>query len=115
MTSKQGYTAIKLDMEKAYDRLDWQFIKKCFTNLGFSENGKLDYGILYYNEFLCSYKWLPRDPFRPGRGITKGTLYPPTFSLFVRNIWGDFYSTERITRNQGLALEWQNIVFLYHT
>lgn len=34
---KFGYTAIKLDMEKAYDRIDWNFITKCFQNLGFAD------------------------------------------------------------------------------
>lgn len=29
--------AIKMDMKKAYYRLGWEFISKCFTNLGFSD------------------------------------------------------------------------------
>lgn len=29
--------AIKLDMEKAYDGLEWQFIGTCLSHLGFSE------------------------------------------------------------------------------
>lgn len=28
---------IKLYMENAHYRLDWQYIKKCFTNLGFAD------------------------------------------------------------------------------
>lgn len=34
-SNKKGYMAIKLDIEKAYDRLEWNFIKKCFADLGF--------------------------------------------------------------------------------
>lgn len=26
---------LKLDMRKAYDKLEWDFIKKCFSDLGF--------------------------------------------------------------------------------
>ena len=32
---KSGYMVVKLDMEKAYDRLEWDFIKVILTKLGF--------------------------------------------------------------------------------
>lgn len=34
--------AIKLEMEKAYDKLEWKFIKKCITDLGFLKYGQLE-------------------------------------------------------------------------
>lgn len=34
---KYGYMTIKLEMEKTYDRLDWQFVRKCFTDFGFAD------------------------------------------------------------------------------
>lgn len=33
----KGYMAIKLEMGKAYDRFDCDFIRKCFIDLGFSD------------------------------------------------------------------------------
>lgn len=36
--TKVGYKTIKLDMKKAYVKLDWNFISKCFQDLGFSYN-----------------------------------------------------------------------------
>lgn len=33
--SKGGYIASKLDMEKTYGRLDYNFIGKCFDHIGF--------------------------------------------------------------------------------
>lgn len=34
--SKHGLVAIKLDMKKAYDNLEWSFIEKCLNDLAFS-------------------------------------------------------------------------------
>lgn len=31
------FEKIKLDLEKVYVHLDWDFVKKCFTCLGFSD------------------------------------------------------------------------------
>jgi len=35
LKSKQAWFALKIDMEKAYDRLEWDFVLQCFTELGF--------------------------------------------------------------------------------
>lgn len=33
--TKTGYLVLKLDMGKAYDRLNWEFIRKCFQDVGY--------------------------------------------------------------------------------
>jgi hypothetical protein len=37
MWSKVGFMGIKLDMSKAYDRVEWEFIEVVMRKLGFSE------------------------------------------------------------------------------
>ena len=34
---KESYIAIKLDMSKAYDRVEWCFLKKVMERMGFNE------------------------------------------------------------------------------
>ena len=67
---KTTWTAIKLDMKKAYDRLEWDFINKCLQELGFHPKwiqwilkciSSVSYSLLIDGE--------PKGFFQPMRGI----------------------------------------------
>ena len=40
-----GHVALKLDMSKAYDRLEWGFLKKIMEKMGFYPMDMVDNGV----------------------------------------------------------------------
>lgn len=75
---KEGYMAIKLDMSKAYDRLEWGFLKVMLGKMGFSDHWvklvmasitSVSYNIVHGDRSL--------GPIFPSRGIRQGDPLSP--------------------------------------
>ena len=78
INGKQAWVALKLDMEKAYDRLEWPFVRKCLERLGFHSKW-----IQWITKCITSISYLllvndePSSLIRPTRGIRQGDPLSP--------------------------------------
>ena len=82
-----GHLALKSNISKAYDRLEWVFLKKVMERMGFHSRWvgwimecvqSVTYSVLINGE--------PSESITPTRGIRQGDPLPPTFSFFARKV-----------------------------
>lgn len=75
---KDGYMAIKVDMEKAYDRLEWSFIHKVLQAFQFPQHlTKLTMSCVTTTSISVLVNGSKLDNFLPSRGIRKGDPISP--------------------------------------
>lgn len=75
---KQGYIAMKIDLEKAYDLLNWDYIFVCLQTFGFSSQRiSLIKNCITLVSFSLLTNGSAQGYFKPSRGIRQGDLLSP--------------------------------------
>lgn len=55
---KKGFMAIKVDFEKVYDRLQWDFVHIALADIGVPKSIQVLYHEVYYSSVhKCPFKW----------------------------------------------------------
>jgi hypothetical protein len=76
--------ALKLDFEKAFDLLNWDYIKGCLTKFGFDPHWiNLTMECITSASFSIMFNGRPKGYFYPSRGIRQGDPFVLIFLFCV--------------------------------
>ena len=103
---KTGEMALKLDMSKAYDRVEWTCLDKIMEKLGFVEHWRrLIMRCVSTVSYAININGRPRGRIIPSRGIRQGDpLSPYLFFLCAEGLLALIKSSVKSGSLEGLAV-----------
>jgi len=86
--NKKGYVAFKLDLEKAFDNVNWDFLNYCLHDFGFLDiTIKLIMHCVLSSTFSILWNDNKMPPFKPSHGLRQGDpLSPYHFILCMEKL-----------------------------
>ena len=88
---KEGCMAIKIDLEKAYDRMEWRFIRDTLSLFRFSSRlSSLIKSYVTSSSISVLFNGDALDPFLPSRGIKQKDPLSPYLFILCMEILGVF-------------------------
>ncbi|KAL5557228.1 hypothetical protein UlMin_039464 [Ulmus minor] len=102
--TKKNYMALKLDMEKAYDRVEWDFIQRVMVKLGFSTGWtKKIMACISSVSYSFQFNGQRFGHLNPSRGLRQGDpLSPYLFLLCGEGLSFILHQYEQSGKLQGL-------------
>lgn len=104
--SGKNYCAYKLDLSKAYDRVDWGFLKRLLEKLGFqSQWVQWIMTCVSSVRYSVRFNGVPSRSFSPSRGLRQGDpLSPYLFLLVADGLSTLLIHNEQLGNFQGLRV-----------
>eukprot|EP00253_Pinus_taeda_P013029 PITA_13029 len=114
-TKHQKGMMIKLDLSKAYDRLNWNYLSKVLESFGFCKRWiNWIHNLISSPIFSILVNGIPSNPFSASRGLRQGDPLSPFLFILAAEGLGRFIKRERESgKIKGLKL-WGHNLCLTH-